>query len=151
MIVLATPETAAYVAANLSDDEIAVKMYGRETAAKVAYACAQDSPLSWAVLSADDKPACLFGAYGSDDGRYGCAWMFSTPDIRRCKWRLLRDDGSGTGCAQAAIQQSRRLWPELRVDAEPRSPAQKRFLEFVGFRVLRRFERDGLVYEEMTL
>lgn len=126
MIELATPETAAYVAANLGPDEICVLEYGRENAAELCFETARDSVMSWAVI-AHGEPVCLFGADGGKEDDWGSAWMFSTPSVHKAKIETVK------GCREA-VSFSRTWWPELRIMAEDRSEKQTRFLELIGFR-----------------
>ena len=127
MIALATPETAAYVAANLGPDEVVLQDYAPEDAAMLAYETARDSILSWVVFAPDGEPVALFGADGDPGETWGSAWMFSTAHVGKAR-RIELVRGIKT-----AVTFSRTLWPALRVNAEDRSPKQTRFLELAGF------------------
>lgn len=133
---------ALKIADNLSDDEACVRLYGREEAKRLAYECAITSKLSWIAYDPDGEPVCMFGAFPDRDENFGHAWMFSTPDNRKAARSIV--EGSAFGIAI-----SRSYWPELRIDAEPRTDRQTKFLKRLGFEERARFERDGLEYVEM--
>lgn len=133
---------ALKIAENLSDDEACVRMYGRNEAKRLAYECAITSKLSWTVYAPDGEPVCMFGAFPDREENFGHAWMFSTPDNRKAA-RTIVEGGV------YAIAISRSYWPELRIDAEPRTERQMKFLTKMGFEERARFERDGLLHVEM--
>ena len=138
MIELAGPETARYVADNLSDREVGVRMFGREDAAALCYETARDSIISCVVRTPDGEPVCLFGADGDAGDDWGSAWMFSTPNVGRAKIELVKK-------VTATMAYSRNHWPQLRIVAEDRDDRQKRFLAFMGFRPVAEGETE-LVY-----
>ncbi len=127
MIELATPETARYVAENLSDREICVLDYGKEDAAELCFETARDSILSWVVVDRFGEPVCLFGADGDEGDDWGSAWMFSTGSIKKSPLETIK-------ALRQAIDYSRSHWPQLRIISEQRSSKQARFLKLVGFR-----------------
>lgn len=133
---------ALHIAENLSDDEACVRMYGRDEARKLAYQCAITSKLSWIAYAPDGDPVCMFGAFADESGKFGHAWMFSTPNAHRAARSIYQGAAFG-------IAISRTYWPELRIDAEPRTERQVRFLTKLGFEEFARFERDGLFHVEL--
>lgn len=144
MIAPTTAEDAWFIADNLSEDEICCHLHGRQEASRIAYECATTSILSWTVINENGDPVAMFGADGERGEEYGSAWLFCTSDAARSARDLIR------GCS-AGIAISQGYWPELRIEAEPRSEKQERFLELLGFRV-RRTERHGdEVWKELSL
>lgn len=142
MIAPTSPKDARFVADNLSDDEICVRLYGREEASRLAFEVATTSPLSWVVYTPEAEPAAMFGAFGDEDEPFGHAWLFSTDKVTRAARSLVQ--GAAFGVAI-----SRNFWPELRIDAEPRSKRQARFLEYIGFKPRAVEERDGETWTEL--
>ncbi len=126
MIEQATPLTANYVADNLADDEIGVIEFGRDNAAELCFECARDSVMSWAVV-VDGEPVCLFGADGASGDEWASAWMFSTPNVQKARFEVIRG-------ARKAVEFSRDFWPELRIRAEDRTEKQIKFLKLIGFK-----------------
>lgn len=143
MIRPTTAEDAAYIADHLGDDEICVSLRGAAEASSLAFEAAMSSPLSWAVLDRDGNPVAMFGADGEKGEPYGSAWMYCTNEARRAARSIVQ----GTAFAIAI---SRDWWPELRIEAEPRSERQAKFLERIGFRPRTIDERDGLLYVELV-
>lgn len=143
MIATTTADDAQYIAENLSDDEICVRLYGRDEASRLAFEVATTSPLSWVVYSAMAEPVAMFGAFPDDREPFGHAWMFSTRNAAKAARSLMQ--GSIFG-----VEISRRYWPELRIDAEPRSERQAKFLERIGFKPRTVEVRDGETWTELT-
>lgn len=144
MIAPTTAEDAAIIAGTLGDEEICVRLYGREKAREIALDCALSSRLSWVVYDRDAFPVAMFGADGEPGEEYGSAWLFCTTDAKRAARQLIE------GCA-AGVAISRSYWPELRIESEPRSERQSRFLEHLGFRTLRTERRGDETWTELTL
>lgn len=144
MIAPTTAEDARYIADNLSEDEICRILHGGQEASRIAYECATTSILSWVICDRDGIPVAMFGADGERGEEYGSAWLFCTGEAKKSPRELAQ------GCA-AGIAISRDYWPELRIEAEPRSEKQTRFLEFLGFRTRREERRGDEVWTELTL
>lgn len=142
MIAPTSAEDARYVAENLRDEEICVRLHGREEASRIAFECATTSPLSWVVYSAMGEPVCMFGADGEKGEAWGSAWMFSTRNVCKSAKSLIWG-------VMTAIEYSRGWWPELRINAEPRDEKQTRFLAFIGFKERARHVRGELEYVEL--
>lgn len=144
MIATTSAEDARYIADNLRDDEICVRLFGREEASRLAYEAATTSPLSWVVYSAMGEPVAMFGADGKKGEDWGSAWLYCTGRVNKAARSLIQG-------MTLAINISREWWPELRIEAEPRSERQKRFLEFIGFRERERETRGGEEYVELKI
>lgn len=144
MIAPTTAEDARFIADNLRDEEICVRLHGRERAANTALECGLDSRLSWIVYDSEAKPVAMFGADGERGEAFGSAWLFCTPDVKRAPRALIE------GCA-AGIAISRDYWPELRIESEPRSERQARFLEFLGFKPRTVELRGDEVWTELAI
>lgn len=143
MIAPTSAEDAAYIADNLGDDEICVRLRGRQEASSLAYEAAMASPLSWCVYDAFGRPVAMFGADGEKGEEYGSAWMYCTKNARKAARSIVQG-------AAFAIGISRDWWPELRIEAEPRSERQAKFLELIGFRPRTIEMRDGEAYVELV-
>lgn len=144
MIATTTAEDAQYIADNLSDDEICVRLYGRKEASRLAFEVATTSPLSWVVYSAMAEPVAMFGANGDKGDQCGWAWMVCTNRAKKAARSIVQ----GTTCA---IAMSREWWPELRIEAEPRSERQAKFLEWIGFRPANVEIREGEAFVELVI
>lgn len=142
MIAPTSAEDAAHIARNLSDDEICVRLFGREEASRLAYEAATTSILSWCVYSADGEPVAMFGADGEKGEEWGSAWLFCTRNVGKARRSLIQG-------ATLAMAISREWWPELRIKAEPRSEKQTRFLEMIGFHPRAVEVREGLEFVEL--
>lgn len=143
MIKPTNADDAAYIADHLGDDEICVSLLGPAEASSLAYEAAVTSPLSWCVYDAQGKPVAMFGADGEKGEDHGSAWMYCTNEARKAARSLVQ----GTAFA---IALSREWWPELRIEAEPRSEKQAKFLERIGFRPRTIEMRGDQLYVELV-
>ena len=143
MIATTSAEDARYIADNLRDkDRRAISAWTDDDPSEVAFHTATTSPLSWVIYSPQGEPVCMFGADGERGDDYGAAWMYSTPRVFKSPVTLVK-------AVNIAIGISRRWWPELRIDAEPRDEKQAAFLDFIGFKELSREERGGKTFVEL--
>lgn len=143
MIAPTTAEDARYIAENLGDEEICVRLWGPQEASRLAYLVATTSPLSWVIYSRSGEPVAMFGAFPDEREPFGHAWMFSTERVKKSARELIQGTSLG-------IAISRKYWPELRIDAEPRTENQARFLEHIGFKPRTVEVRDGEVWTELV-